>query len=146
MNTRESEHVEAIKKFYHHMAENDWMKAREFLDPEIEWIEPKLEGLWFSGRHDGVNSIWREVLEKAGDSVEKVHWKMRKFFAIGDHVVVIGKIHGRGRATQIKLAAPVAHIWTFDDGRAVRLEALHDIDQWKVVMGLTALQSQRLAA
>jgi hypothetical protein len=48
--------------------------------------------------------------------------------------------------TDLKLDAPTAHIWTLVNGKAVRFEAIHDVLEWQVALGLTSVQSERLAA
>ena len=70
---------------------------------------------------------------------------MKKFFAVGEHVVAIGTLCGWGKSTQHELKADTAHVWTLREGKAVRFEAFHDPMNWREVMGLVP-DTQRMAA
>ncbi len=140
MKDRGAENIRIVKGFY-----------RSFLDesvlaPEIDWTEPAPEVLPFGGRHHGAAAVIKDVIEVIHDNIIDFEVKPKKFFAVEDMVIVLGHSTGRGRLTDIKLDAPTAHIWTLADGRAVRFQAYHDVLEWQVVLGLTSVQSQRLAA
>jgi hypothetical protein len=40
-----------------------------------------------------------------------------------DQIVVRGRIHARGRRSNVPLSAPFGHTWTLRDGKAVKVEA-----------------------
>jgi hypothetical protein len=146
MNNQGKRNVKLIKSFYKALRERRFGTARALLDPDIEWVEPISEGLWFSGRHSGVVAVFKEVIHPAREKLEKLWFKTKKFFAVGDFVVVIGTFHGRATSTGIKLNIPAAHLWRFANCKVVRFEAFDDILEWRVVMGLKATQANRIAA
>ena len=145
MKATGSENVKLVKGFYRALSRVDWSEAQKALAPEILWMEPVVPGLWFSGTHSGVDDLFKEVIEPAERSLGKPQLKMKKFVAVGDHVVAIGKFHGRSKATNLDLDASVVHVWTLRNGRGVRVEAFHDILEWQAALGLTQIQS-RMAA
>ena len=146
MKQESVENIELIKRFYKAMAENDWSAARTVLDPDIEWDERAAPGLWFNGKHYGSDDVFRKVIDPAYDKFERFGLKMKKFYALGRIVVAFGYFSGRGKLTQLKMHAPTVHVWTLYDGKAVRFQGFHDTLEWLVALGLTSVQTQRMAA
>jgi hypothetical protein len=146
MKARGIENVRIIKGFYKALREGNPARALTVLSPQIEWTEPGQQILPFGGRHNGADAVISEVIEVVHDNIIDFEMKPKKCFAVGDMVIVLGHSTGRGRITDIKLDAPMAHIWTLADGKVVRFEAFHDLLEWQVVLGLTSVQSQQMAA
>jgi uncharacterized protein len=146
MKDRGAENIRIIKNFYKALSNGNPARAQSVLAPQVEWTEPGDQVLPFGGRHNGADAVIGEVIEVVHDNIIDFEMKAKKFFAVGDMVVVLGHSTGRGRLTDIELDAPTAQIWTMADGKAVRFQAFHDVLEWQVVLGLTSVQSQRLAA
>ena len=144
MKTREEEHVAVLRVLYRALAEGKQGCAQTLLDPDIEWTE-HAEELYFSGRRTGRQAVVDEVIVPRHDKITEFRFRPKKFFVVGDRVVVLGHETGRGRATAFKLNAPAAHVWTFEKGRPVRFEGFHDVLEWEVVLGTTSVQSHSLA-
>ncbi len=140
------ENIKLVKSFYAATSRGELASARSALDPEVEWIEPGLPDLWFGGTHRGPDRVMDEVIAPASEKIEKFHVKMKKFFAVGNHVVALGRFRGYGKVTGKTLDAATAHVWTFRNGKAVRFEAFHDPVNWRDVMGLAQPEPQRMAA
>lgn len=47
----------------------------------------------------------------------------------GEELIAIVHQSGRGRTSGVEVNARLAHIWTIEDGRAVRWEAVADVDE-----------------
>lgn len=146
MKNKGAENIRIIKGFYRALSNGDLARAQSVLAPEIEWTEPFEGVLPFGGWHAGAGAVIKDVVEVIYDNVQDFHMKPKKFFAVGDMVIVLGHATGRGRMTDIKLDAPTAHFWSLADGKAVRLQAFHDVLEWQVALGLTSVQAGRLAA
>jgi hypothetical protein len=146
MKNHTYQNIKLVKNFYATAACGDTGPGRYLLDPNMEWIEPKVPGLWFSGTHRGADAVWKEVFGPAPEKVENFKVTMKKFYALGDHVIAIGYIHGRNKMTGKTLDAAAAHVWTLREGKAVRLEAFHDTASWLETMGLAQAEPQRIAA
>ena len=56
------DYVKTLRDFYS-SCEGDY--ASVTLDPQIEWIEPDVPDLWFSGTHHGPDAVLKEVIEPA---------------------------------------------------------------------------------
>src|ERR1700744_2624931 len=104
MKTREQENVAILKDFYEALADGNQGYAHELLDPNIEWVE-HAEELFFAGRHVGRQVVFDEVIEPTHDKIKEFRFRPRKFFAVGDRVVVLGYETGTGRITELALKA-----------------------------------------
>ena len=87
--------------------------------------------------HYGQSEVFDQVIKTTTSRVDNFRMEMKKFFAVGEHVVAIGICHGRVLATDTDLLAPVAHIWTLHDGKAVRLQAFHDVSRWQQAIDIS---------
>ena len=146
MKDQGQENIKLLKRFYEAASRGDFGAARETLDANVEWIEPNVPGLWFSGTHRGADAVWKEVLRPTADKIEKLRVDMRKFYAVGDHVIAIGYFRGRGKITGKPLDSSTAHVCTMRNGKIVRLEGFHDSDGWLEMQGVAHVEPQRLAA
>jgi ketosteroid isomerase-like protein len=146
MKNKDKENISIAKAFYRALSNGDQGHAQMLLDPDIEWLEPATEGLYFSGPHRGRQVVFEEVIEPTHDKIAEFEWKPKKFFAVRDKVVVLARETGRGRITDLKLDAPTVHMWTIANGKALRFEGVHDVLKWKVALGQTSAQPEQLAA
>lgn len=146
MKDHGEENIRLLKSFYEAVSRGEAGPARSMLDANVEWIEPNVPGLWFSGAHRGAEAVWNEVFAPAGERIDKFRVKMKKFYALGDHVIAFGHIHGRVRTTAKQLDAATGQICTIRNGKIVRVERFHDAESWLEPLGLVHLEAQRLAA
>ena len=146
MKDKASENIRLLKSFYAAVASGDLISARGTLDPDVEWVEPYVPNLWFSGIHRSPESVLKQVLEPITEKIRNYRIKIKKFFAFGDHVIAIGTLRGRGKFNHRELDAPTAHVWTLRSGKVVRFEAFHDPASWQDALGLPQLESERMAA
>jgi ketosteroid isomerase-like protein len=90
--------------------------------------------------------VWKEVISPTAERLEEFRVKPKRFYAVGDHVMVIGYFHGRGKATGRELEAATIHVCTLRNGKIVRFEAFHDPAQWLETLGVAQSEPQRMAA
>ncbi len=135
-----------LERFYEAASHGQFEAVRGVLDPNVEWIEPSVPGLWFSGTHRGAEAVWKEVMAPGAEKFENFKLKIRKFHPVGDHVVALGFFHGRCKATGKELDAATAHVSTLRNGRITRFEAFHDSANWLETLGLADPEPQRMAA
>lgn len=57
---------------------------------------------------------------------EMVHWNAETFVNEGDQVAMFGHCGWINRATRKPLETPVAHLWTFQGGKAIAVAELFD--------------------
>ena len=153
------ENVEIVRRLYEAFETRDNVSPFEFYDPEIEWypgvpdvgFEPVYRG------HDGVREFWRSFLASwesiefrldelidAGDEVVALIWEVwtewrvtaERFIDVGDKVVTIETIRGRGRGSGVETEGRYASIWTLQHGRVTRVEVGLDPQEALKAVGL----------
>ncbi len=146
MKSHSQENIKLVKDFYEAASNGDFGPVRAKLDPSVEWIEPNVPGLWSSGTHRGADAVWKEVIEPTVQKIDNFRLKMKHFHAVGDHVIAIGYLNGRVKATGRELDTATAHMCTLRNGKIVRFEAFHDSASWLEALGLVRPELQRMAA
>ena len=121
-------YAKTMRDFYGATAPGDF--ASVTLDPQIEWVEFDVPDLWFSGTHHGTEAVLQEVVEPASEKIDAFRVQCDQFIEAGDHAIVTGHFHGRGRETGVALNAPFAHIWTVRGNKAVRFQGYTDTANW----------------
>ena len=111
------DNVVIIRSGYDAFGRGDIPRVLELFDPEIEWNVPDTVGLdtpykgpeALAGFFGSLQQTWQEL-----------HVEPEELIQIGDHrVLALGHHHGRvvnGASVEI----PFAHLWTLQDGQAVR--------------------------
>jgi ketosteroid isomerase-like protein len=79
-------------------------------------------------------------LVRLNDELQEVwaEWQVtpERIVAVGDRVVSIESVRGRGRASGLETRARYASIWTFVNGRVARVELGFDPDEALKAVGL----------
>lgn len=122
------DNIATIRSAYDLFARRDY--ARMPFDPQIEWVEPSVEGLPASGTHHGLEAVIKEVFEFAVDKLENFRLECDQYLDAGDKVVVTGRFLGRGKDTGNELNAPFAHIWTLRNEKVVSFRNYTDTANW----------------
>lgn len=113
--------VEALRRGYEALNQGDLSPVLELLDPEIEWHEPGDSPE--AGTHHGRDSFER-FLRGWMDSFEGFRVVPVEVAERGDKLIAFVHQSGRGRASGVEVDARLAHVWTVEDGRAVRWESV----------------------
>ena len=146
MKNNEQQNIKLLKSFYDAASRGEFGPVRDALDPNVEWIEPNVPGLWLSGTHRGAEAVLKEVIGPTVEKVDKFRVNMKKFYAVGDHIVAIGYFRGRAKMTGKELEAATAHVCTLRNGKIMRFEAFHDTASLQETLGLVHPEAQRMAA
>ena len=114
------ENVELVKKLLDIYNERSFVENVDLIDPDIVWDMSRVnlpDAVSPSGPSEFLNFMksWEE-----GFGSERV--VAEAIIDAGDRVVVVIQHHARGRITHIEFDQTFAMIWTFRDGRAVRME------------------------
>jgi ketosteroid isomerase-like protein len=120
--------ITTVRGLYDSFAKGDF--ARMPLDPQIEWIEPDVEGVERCGTHRGPEAVIKEVFEPCLDKFDGFRLECDQFLDAGDQVIVTGRFLGRGKDTGNELNAPFAHFWTLRKGKVTSFRNYTDTANW----------------
>jgi ketosteroid isomerase-like protein len=112
------ENVEILKAVYAKWAEGD------FWTPEV--FDEDVDVVWDQGMPDTGIDRGLPAMERAMrgwlSAWDEYRWVADRFIPVDDRVVVLFTSRGRGKGSSVEVEAHWAHIWTFRDGKATRLE------------------------
>jgi len=93
------------------------------MDPELEWTTGlgAVEGEIFRG-HEGVQTYFAR-LDSAWHEFRLLPDEVRD---LGESVLVLGRLEGRGRGGSVPVDAPVGTVWDLRAGKVWRLRAYLD--------------------
>jgi ketosteroid isomerase-like protein len=96
----------------------------EFVTPDLEWwpaLTRAYEGDCYKGRA-GIERFFAESAE----TWEEFRAVSEEFRDLGDRVLVLGRVQGRGKGSGAEVDAPMANILDFRDGRIWRSRVYFD--------------------
>jgi ketosteroid isomerase-like protein len=118
--------VERILAGYAAFNRGNFDQALEGMPEDVEWVAP--ESFLEPGPHRGPEGVrrfweaWRESFETFTLEIEDVH-------DLGEHLVVIARIHGTGRDSGAPVTTPTfPHVWTLDGDQVTRMEMFTSSD------------------
>ena len=101
----------------------------EELHPEIEWrpLLPVLLGgeAAIVRGHEDVRQGMRDLEE----AFAELRAEPSEYRVLGERVVAIGQLHGRGKGSGVETDSPIAWVVDFKDGKAVRIWEYADPDE-----------------
>jgi ketosteroid isomerase-like protein len=107
-------------------------EALRGLEDDFEWVVPDHpEGALRHGA-DGAIEFFREWVEPWEDL--DIDWRIEP--AGSDAALAIIDMRGRGRASGVPAEMRFFQLWTFRDGRVVRMEMFSDVDEARRAAGL----------
>jgi uncharacterized protein len=71
---------------------------------------------------DAIRADWEHTFE----AFEDFRVEVEEQYDAGEELVVFVRYSGRARASGAVVDAPLAHVWTFDEGRPIRLRQFLD--------------------
>ena len=118
------ENVETCRRAFEGVVRQDTEGALPYIDPEIELqsaIVGGAEGNTYRG-HEG----FRSWMAESAATWEELRLEPDEFRDLGDDVLMIGRLHARGRESGIEIESPIAWLSTVDGGRIVRARGFLD--------------------
>jgi ketosteroid isomerase-like protein len=129
------ENINILRRGYEAFNRGDIDTVLGLMDENIEWNEPEVEGLPEAGTHRGPEQVARNVFQPVVEDYEAFQVTPEKFLDANDHVVVLGRFQGTGKATGRALDAPFAHVWVLRDGKLAYFQNYTDTAQFLRVLG-----------
>jgi ketosteroid isomerase-like protein len=134
------QNVELVRQIYAWFAAGESEKPFELYDENIEWNStgaPWLIELGFAGvvwGHDAVREGFRSWLE----AWEAIRYEADELLDAGDSVLAMTRVSARGRASGVELMYETPQLWTFRDGKVIRMRVFSDRDEALAAAGLAA--------
>lgn len=120
-----------VRAIYDAFARGDFETI--FVHPEVELYQSSR--LPWGGEYRG-HEGFGEFLTKLAGTIES---KVEIGVLLDDeesHIVQIGRTRGKVRATAREFDVPETHVWTVEDGKAIRYEAYLDTRMMREALGL----------
>jgi ketosteroid isomerase-like protein len=127
------ENVEIVRRAIDAFSRGDAEAFTKLTTPDVEWTTGlgAVEGEVFHG-HEGVATYFQR-LNGAWDSFQFLAADYRD---LGEMVVVLGRLQGRGRGGSVPVDSPVGAVWELRDGSIWRLRAYLDHERALKVAGV----------
>jgi ketosteroid isomerase-like protein len=117
---------EALLQAFEQFASGDFRSATRFYDPAVEWIEHRLvPGAGEFGGLDDVRSGFRGWLS----SWDRYRLELLELSEHGDRYFAAVRGSGRGVSSGVPAEDLFFQVWTFRDGRVVRIENFAERDE-----------------
>ena len=113
-----NQNLDGVKGAYDAFAKGDVPGVLGFLSADIEWTEA--EGFPYGGTYKGPNAVLEGVFMRLGTEWDGFAAVPEEFIDAGDTVVALGKYSGKYKATGKSFQANFAHVWTLQEGKAVK--------------------------
>jgi ketosteroid isomerase-like protein len=131
-----AENVEIVRRAMEAWNRRDRDYFDELFTPDFEWFPPlsgAVEGRSsYTGREGGVR-----YREDVSDTWEKFRVDPGEFRDLGDRVLVLGRIEGRGRGSGVPVDASIGMVFEFRGGRISRARGYLDNGEALRAAGLT---------
>jgi ketosteroid isomerase-like protein len=115
------DNVERFHRLYREFYEHHGL-GPDLLADDAEWINPP-DAVEPGIRHgaDSFNRAIRSIFDAWGE----VRFEADRVIGDGDDVIAVGYVRGRGRGAGVEVRRPHGEIWTFREGKVVRLRWFH---------------------
>jgi ketosteroid isomerase-like protein len=115
--------LEALQRIYERRSEGDWRAGQEALSEDVVFVadDPTTGRSTYHGP-GGVTHYMREFLS----SWRFVRHVAHEFVEKGDRVFVAARQMGAGKQSGVEAEQPMFAVWTFRDGKVIRLEHFRD--------------------
>ncbi len=128
------ENVEVVKQLIDAFNKRDVGAFAETTTPDFEWITSMaaVEGEIFWGR-EGIETYFGRMK----DAWEEFITIAEDYRDIGDRVLLLGRLEGRGLASGVPVSAPLDILYDLRDGKISRMHSFLDHDEALRAAGLT---------
>lgn len=120
------ENVALVQAIYAAFGAGDVPGVVERMSPDIVWNEA--ENFPYADRNPylGPEAILTGIFARLGTDWDDFAAVPDEYLDAGDTVVVLGRYHGRFKATGETLDAQLVHVWRLEDGKAAAFQQYTD--------------------
>jgi len=129
----QQQNVEALKSVYAKWGDGDFWTPEIFdSDIEVVWAEPMPDATRAARGLSAMTAGIRNWLAAWDDC----RWGADEFIAVQGRVLVLFTARGRGKGSSVAVEAHWAHLWTFHNRKATRVEGFVDQAEALKAVGL----------
>jgi ketosteroid isomerase-like protein len=125
------ENVEIVRRAYNGWAHGDFSEGEVF-HPEVEFDMVDWPEQSTSRGLDAMRRTWQASLASWDD----FRAEAADFIDVDECVVVLTRVRARGKGSGAEVSANTATVWTFEDGKVVRLALYWDSAKALEAVGL----------
>jgi len=123
------DNLELVRRSYVAFDRDDLEAVLADMHPEIEWHQA--QGLPHGGLYRGLDEVRQNIFEPLDESWwSEFSATPDQFLDAGSEIVVLGRYRGVGKETGKRLDVPFVHVWTVENGKAVRFRQFLDTVGW----------------
>jgi uncharacterized protein len=126
------ENVEAVRRQHEHFRRTAEV-LREIYDPDAEWIAAREDP--DAAIHRGLEAI-RGYFAQWTEMFEVIDFRTEELIEAGDKVFARFRFSGKGATSGVPVETEQAQVWTFRDGKVVRVEEYFDRNEALEAAGL----------
>jgi ketosteroid isomerase-like protein len=128
------ENVDVVRRIYAAWEQEGSFAASGLLHPAIVWTNPS--NAIETGTRVGTDAF-EAAMKSVTDSFGEVHFDIDEYVDTGDDVVALLVMRAQGRTSGASVEDIQGHVWTLDDGKAVRVRWFHDPHEALEAAGLS---------
>jgi ketosteroid isomerase-like protein len=129
------QNVELAREVMSALSRGDYDRLVTLADPEVEWRSFFAE-LGEGGVYRGLDGM-RRYLDDLADAWEVVRADVDDVIGVGNVVLLVGRIHYRGKGSGAEDETPAGWMLKFRQGKVIRFRAFRDPEQALEAAGLS---------
>jgi ketosteroid isomerase-like protein len=129
-----AENVETFRRGYEHVIETGEL-LEDIIHPDFVWDMSTFRGWPERKTYDGLEGT-RQFLTDWTSAWEDWRLEVREILDAGDDVVAILHQSGRSKTTGLPVDMDFAQVWTFSEGKQIRMRMYADSDEALRAAGL----------
>ncbi len=131
------ENVDAFNRALEAGSRRDFDALLRELHPDVEWY-PAVAGR-LAGEvtvYRGLEGVREGLARDFFATFDDTHWEFTEVRDLGDYVLAIGFLHGRGTASGVEIESPWAFLVRYEQGQAISVRNYLDVREALEAAGL----------
>jgi ketosteroid isomerase-like protein len=131
--------IETLRGGYAAFGQGEWQSLFNAADPDFELETASRSPN--AGTYRGLEEA-RRFFEDLFTPFEEIVPEPQKFFDRGERIAVVLKVTIRPKGSTATLENRIGHLWTFRDGKAIRLEIFPEREKALEAIGMSASEAR----
>ncbi|MCA6075588.1 nuclear transport factor 2 family protein [Fulvivirga sedimenti] len=129
-------HVEHLKGLYAAFGRGEVPTVLGAMDPQIQWNEAEGNPYAASGTLNGPDDVLNKLFMRLVEEWDDFTVTPKKFYGLGDTVVVEGRYTGTYKETGKSQDSPFCHVWNYENGKIKTFQQYTNTAALQEVMGV----------